>query len=370
MPYREEDISIYWIDSDAELARAVASWSPVIALDTEFIRTNTFYPIPGLYQVASGADVFLLDPLTIENWEPFKRYLVDVDTRIIMHACLEDLELIYAHLQVVPSNVFDTQLANAYVSEDYSLSYARLVERCLGVLLDKQQTRSDWLQRPLSDDQLRYAVDDVVHLTAVGEMLEQQLRDLQRWDWFQEDMQQRSAYEEPRPQVYYRQVKRAWQLNASQLQVLQRLCEWRETLARRLDIPRNRVVWDEHLFAFAQTPALTEAILGKFLPAAIVRRFGSQLLEVHQRKEKTEQLLEQLDRPLSPSQGARLKVLRDLAREVANSLGLAPELLARKKDVEACLRHFNATGELSEIYFGWRKEVVGKGFLQVLEAAV
>ena len=77
MPYREEDISIYWIDSDAELARAVASWSPVIALDTEFIRTNTFYPIPGLYQVASGADVFLLDPLTIENWEPFKRYLVD-----------------------------------------------------------------------------------------------------------------------------------------------------------------------------------------------------------------------------------------------------------------------------------------------------
>ena len=121
---------------------------------------------------------------------------------------------------------------------------------------------------------------------------------------------------------------------------------------------------------FYSISPLTEAILGKFLPAAIVRRFGSQLLEVHQRKEKTEQLLEQLDRPLSPSQGARLKVLRDLAREVANSLGLAPELLARKKDVEACLRHFNATGELSEIYFGWRKEVVGKGFLQVLEAAV
>ena len=77
---------------------------------------------------------------------------------------------------------------------------------------------------------------------------------------------------------------------------------------------------------------------------AIVRRFDSQLLEVHQRKEKTEQIVEQPDRPLSPSQGARLKVLRDLAREVANSLGLAPELLARKKDVEACLRHFNATG--------------------------
>ena len=79
----------------------MASWSPVIALDTEFIRANTFYPIPGLYQVASGADVFLLDPLTIENWEPFMRYLVDADTRIIMHACLEDLELIRAHLQVV-----------------------------------------------------------------------------------------------------------------------------------------------------------------------------------------------------------------------------------------------------------------------------
>ena len=96
----------------------------------------------------------------------------------------------------------------------------------------------------------------------------------------------------------------------------------------------------------------------------------SQLIEVHQREEQFDQPLELLDRPRSPSQGARLKVLRDLAREAANSLGLAPELLARKKDVEACLRHFNATGELSEIYFGWRKEVVGKDFLQVLEAAV
>ena len=106
---------------------------------------------------------------------------------------------------------------------------------------------------------MKLDVDDVVHLAAAGEMLGQQLRDLQRWDWFQEDMQQRSAYEEPRPQAYYRQVKRAWQLNSSQLQVLQRLCEWRETVARRLDIPRNRVVWEEHVFAFAQSHDLTES---------------------------------------------------------------------------------------------------------------
>ena len=180
MPYREEDISIYWIDSDAELARAVDSWSSVVALDTEFIRTNTFYPIPGLYQVASDTDVFLLDPLTIEDWEPLKSYLMNPDTCKIMHACLEDLELIFAHLRIVPSNVFDTQLAHAYVSQDYSLSYARLIERYSGVLLEKEHTRSDWLQRPLSDDQLRYAVDDVVHLAAVGELLRQRLNELQR----------------------------------------------------------------------------------------------------------------------------------------------------------------------------------------------
>ena len=369
MPYREEDISIYWIDSDAELARAVDSWSSVVALDTEFIRTNTFYPIPGLYQVASDTDVFLLDPLTIEDWEPLKSYLMNPDTCKIMHACLEDLELIFAHLRIVPSNVFDTQLAHAYVSQDYSLSYARMIERYSGVLLEKEHTRSDWLQRPLSDDQLRYAVDDVVHLAAVGELLRQRLNELQRWSWFQEDMQQRAAYEEPRPQAYYRQVKRAWQLNEVQLSALQRLCEWRENAARRLDVPRNRVIWDEHLFTFAQSHSLTESTLAKFLPAAIIRRFGAQLIEVHQRSSESDDVAMLLDRPLSPSQGARLKALRDLGREAANSLGLAPELLARKKDVEACLRQFNATGELSGIYLGWRREVVGDGFLQVLEVA-
>jgi len=282
---------------------------------------------------------------------------------------MEDLELIFAHLHIVPSNVFDTQLANAYVSEDYSLSYARLIEHRLGVVLDKQQTRSDWLQRPLSDDQLRYAVDDVAHLTAVYEQLLQQLNDRQRWAWFEEDMRQRAAYAEPQPQLYYRQVKRAWQLDEVQLSALQRLCEWRENTARRLDVPRNRVIWDEHLLAFAQLHSLSESTLANFLPAAVVRRFGSQLIDIHESEGESGRVLELLDRPLSPSQGARLKALRDVAREVATSYGLAPELLARKKDLEACLRHFNATGDLSEHYSGWRGEVVGTHFLQVLEAA-
>jgi ribonuclease D len=369
MPYREEDTSIYWIESDAELARAVESWGAVIALDTEFIRTNTFYPIPGLYQVACGNDVFLIDPLVIEDWQPLKDYLQNPQTLKVLHACQEDLELIFAHLQIVPSNVFDTQLANAYVSEHYSLSYARLVEQNLGVQLDKQQTRSDWLQRPLSDDQLHYAVADVVHLVAIYEQLQQLLHDKQRWSWFQEDMLKRSAYQEPQPQLYYLQVKRAWQLNLEQLTTLQRLCEWRERTARKLDTPRNRVIWDEHLFAFAQVHTLNESTLARFLPAAVVRRYGSSLIQAHQQGNAPQVAIQLLDRPLSPSQGARLKALRDVARDAAQSFAMAPELLARKKDVEACLRHFMQNRELSEIYAGWRGDVVGKPFLEILETA-
>ena len=369
MPYREEDTSIYWIDSDTDLARAVESWGAIIALDTEFIRTNTFYPIPGLYQVASNSNIFLIDPLLIEEWQPFKDYLLDPETVKVLHACQEDLELIYAHLQIVPQNVVDTQLANAYVSENYSLSYAKLVEQNLGLQVDKQQTRSDWLQRPLSDDQLHYAVVDVEHLVAIFEQLQQQLYDKSRWSWFQEDMLQRANYREPQPKLYYRQVKRAWQLNPEQLTTLQRLCEWREQTARKLDTPRNRVIWDEHLFAFAQVRNLNESTLSKFLPAAVVRRYGRKLIEAHERGRASTATVQGLDGPLSPSQGARLKALRDVAREMAESLGMAPELLARKKDVEACLRHFMLTGELSATYDGWRGDVVGASFLQILETA-
>ena len=300
---REEETSGYWIDSDTQLAEAVASWENQIGLDTEFIRTDTFYPLAGLYQVASGNDVFLLDPLVIESWQPLVDYLHNPVHIVVMHACQEDLELMFHHLGARPANIFDTQFANAFVSEDFSLSYANLARNLVQVDLEKQQTRSNWLKRPLSEEQLAYAVDDVTLLVPMFKIINERIAELGRSEWFARDMSLRGQYMEPQPSEYYRQVKRAWQLKPEQLSMRQALCQWRENAARQFDIPRNRVVWDDHLMTFAIAPELDNNVLQNTLPSQIAKRHGQALIACH-RKAQANRPIEQLDKPLGPGASA------------------------------------------------------------------
>ena len=366
MHCRDEETSVYWIDSDTELANAVASWEDQIGLDTEFIRTDTFYPLAGLYQIASGNEVFLLDPLVIESWQPFVDYLHNPSHLVVMHACQEDLELMFHHLGARPANIFDTQFANAFVSEDFSLSYANLARNLLQVDLEKQQTRSNWLKRPLSEEQLAYAVDDVTLLVPMYNLINERIIQLGRSDWFAQDMAQRGQYSEPQPSQYYRQVKRAWQLKPEQLSMLQALCQWRENAARQFDIPRSRVVWDDHLMTFAMARQLDMSTLQSTLPGPIVKRHGQALLACHSKAQNNEPL-DPLDKPLGPGASAKVKALREVAVSAAKKLAMAPELLARKKDVEACFRDYMKNSELSEHYLGWRKSLLEQEFLLILE---
>jgi ribonuclease D len=360
---------VEWIADNQSLASAVAQWHDHIALDTEFIRTNTYYPMPGLYQIATGENDYLIDPLCIDEWQPFKDYLVDPHTTKIMHACLEDLELLHHHLGVNPQNVFDTQYANAFLSTDFSLSYAALVERAVGVELLKHETRSNWLQRPLSDEQLKYAVEDVTYLLAMYSALVSSLEELGRDAWFGEDMRERARYEPSEPMQYYRNVKKAWQLPKQQLAVLQTLCAWREDTARTENVPRSRVIWDDHLFEFARVEALATDHVHRALPRGVARRYADLLVE-HHRIGRSSEAPGPLPRPLTSAQGTTLKSLRSVARSKAETLGIAPELLARKRDLEHCIRHHAECAELSPHYSAWRGELVGAPFLDVLEASV
>jgi len=364
--YRGGEKLLEWVADNAALTTAVAQFEDRVALDTEFIRTHTYYPMPGLYQVASGDRVFLLDPLGIDDWQPLIEYLRDPHTTKIMHACLEDLELLHNHLGVSPRNVFDTQYANAFLSPDFSLSYAALVERLLGISLEKHETRSNWLQRPLSDEQIRYAIDDVTHLLRLYQSLSDDLESLGRSAWFGADMRDRSEYQVSEPTLYYRNVKKAWQLSDQQLAVLQTLCAWREDTARSENVPRNRVIWDEHLFGFARIDALSTEHVRQALPNGVARRYAQPLVDQH-RVGRDAQAPEPLPRPLTPAQGAVLKALRNVARETAVNLNLAPELLARKRDLEYCVRHHAQRAELSPHYGDWRGELVADPFMDILQ---
>ena len=226
-----EDASPVWVASNAALAEAVGGCRGVVGLDTEFQRVHTFFPIAGLYQLASAAGLCLIDPLAIDDWSPLKRLLEDGECVKVMHSCSEDLALIAHHLGVRPRNLFDTQLAYAFLSEHFSLSYGALVEALLGHRLAKHQTRSDWLRRPLSAAQRRYAQEDVAFLPDLHRSLRQRLQAYGRLAWFREEMGRWAQLAANDPDDYFAGLKGAWRLAPAELGALRDLCTWRERKA-------------------------------------------------------------------------------------------------------------------------------------------
>lgn len=363
MPCKAAEVSVDWVRDDARLAEVAAGWGRVVGLDTEFRRTDTFFPLPGLYQVSCGEDVWFLDPLKLGDLSPFLEILEDRRVTKLLHACSEDLELLRHHFGAVPVALFDTQLANAFVTPDYSVSFTRLLEARLGVVLEQHETRSDWLARPLTEEQVQYAWEDVYYLPPLHADLHAALEAQGRLAWFREEMDARGRFVPNDPDSYYLAVKRVPRMDGPARARLQSLCAWRERQAMAEDRPRGRVVKDEILAALAEERQLTLADLQQSLPPGVVRRYGEALLEAYEEGAGAVDHPAAAEPALSGAQQEAVASLRAIGVKEAAALGMAPELLSRKREVEACVRHFVEHRSLSEAFSGWRRELVGDAFL-------
>ena len=250
----------YTIVSDsAELAQLCDRWSrlSVLALDTEFIRVNTFYPKAGLIQVCDGSEVYLLDPLSIKDFSSFKLLLQDPAVCKVLHSASEDLVLFLDFFQTLPEPLFDTQKAAAFLGHGPSISYQNLVNDMLGVALGKGETRSAWRRRPLSENQLHYAALDVKFLPELYRRLREQLQAKGRLDMLAAECESMIAMARRIEDAtfwtsLYLQMGAAWRLNATQLGVLKHLCIWREQQARQRDTPRTWIARDADLIQIAE----------------------------------------------------------------------------------------------------------------------
>ncbi len=359
-----------YIDSDTALHAAATRWRncDVVGIDTEFIRTRTFYPIAALYQVAAGDEFALLDPLAVARWEAFAALLTDTRVVKVMHACSEDLEVFARHLNVMPVNLFDTQVAEGFLSTHYSPSYANLVQRYAGVEIVKHETRSDWLARPLRAEQLDYAVGDVAHLLKVYDAQRTQLEAMGRWDWFVEEMHNRVGYSAVDPDICYRNIARAWRCDARALARLQLVCAWRERYAREKDLPRGRVVKDDELVELVCQPAVGREVITRMLEPASARRHGQELTALIAQADALPEtaLPKPLPAPLTSTETRAVKALKSVAVEAARALNIAEELLSRRRDLELCLRSVRGQGALPASFLGWRHALVGEKFKSLL----
>lgn len=337
-----------------------------VAVDTEFARFNTYYPIVGLVQLYDGESCYLIDPIAVGDLSPLAELLVDESVVKVLHSCSEDVEVFCDALKIAPGPIFDTQIAAALLGVGFSVSYQNLVNHYLGIMIPKEETRSDWLQRPLTDSQLEYAALDVTHLLTVYETQVEELEKLGRTDWVSEECAQ-LAEDVPTqidPDLYYHKVKNLWRLDRKQLQVLKKLCAWRESTARERNLPRNRIVDEKVLFHIA-----AKGLSDKqgFREAGVTSRqlkfHCEDLTRVIAEAEASspETFPPVVQKVNSPISSQALRSLKQVVDDCAADLNIAPEMLAKRRHLEQLIRSKSSAGQyqLPKAFSGWREAVIG-----------
>ncbi len=366
-----------WITNNQTLEDYCQQWSALdaIALDTEFIRTDTFYPLPGLIQVGAGSDVFLIDPLEISQWSPLAKLFENQNVIKVLHACSEDLEVFKLLTGTVPRPLFDTQLAAAFANLGFSMGYQALLKHILNIDLPKDETRSNWRQRPLTEAQIRYASLDVTHLLEVYQHLNQLLVQTPKKAWLDDECLSLTLNVLPYdPDNAWQDVKRAWQLRPQQLAVLKALCYFRETAAREENVPRNRIIPKGSLWPLArfQPKAINALREIPDMRSSIIRHHGEQILDIINAASQipAEQRPGSLPPPLPKNAKDWGKQIKTLISQQAVELEIPLELLTPNKLTSPLLRSWLDNGHFSlpDTLTGWRRDIIGTPLINQLKA--
>lgn len=359
----------FYIANDSDLAAATDSWraAAVLGIDTEFIRIDTFYPTPALLQLSDGKQCWLIDVLHINNFAPLLEILTAPTIIKVIHAASEDLEVFDRLFGALPTPLFDTQIAAALCGHGASIGYSRLVQTLLDIEISKDQCRSDWLARPLSDEQEHYACLDVLYLPQLHQQLTETLQQLQRTLWMEEEnaRQIERSHEQRTTNYSLDKINNAWRLNHAERQRLWHLVLGRDALARQHNKARNHIAKDFILLELARRPPANIAALYDMegLHPSAVRQFGNQLLQLAQ-KVPPDIVCPALNDPLTKSENDYVKKLRAVTEQIANHLQLPSELLTRKLELEQLVRQFLAKRStdnivLPERFSGWRASTIG-----------
>ncbi len=335
-----------------------------LAVDTEFVRRTTYYPILALLQIASKDGIYLIDPHGITDWSG----LLDIfrsDTRIVMHSCSEDLEVFRKTFDQLPENLFDTQIAAAYLGKGDSLGYAALVALMRNQEIDKSETQSDWSQRPLSESQLAYAAEDVRWLLGIASELSEELVQCGRQDWVTEEINALNRkYEfEASPEVSWLRLKGVNRLNESSWPLAQALCDWRETTARRKDKPKSWIAKDAELLEIIQRQPQNQTDLSRLsgISPPLVRHHGSKILEFVASGQHLPAPSQAPAPQLTASERKLLKSMQSVVSDYSESQGLAARFVANKQELsQYILFHHDRSTIRSSLDEGWRKEQLGE----------
>lgn len=347
--------------------------SEFVAVDTEFMRENTYFPMLCLVQIGNEEEAAAIDPLAdgIDLTPLLDLLTENEDVLKIFHAGGQDVEIVYNLTGKTPHPIFDTQIAMMAISQSEQIGYANLVESWLGKTIDKGARFTDWSRRPLTDRQIEYAIGDVTYLARIFPRILKKLIKTGRGAWLNAEMDKLAD-----PGNYANDASLAWHRirapgrNPQVLGRLKALAAWREHEAQDKDIPRGRIIRDETLADIASHPPRKQADLAKVRGLSNAWKendIGKRLMRVLRDAEP----LDPDEIPAKPKRGAPLgkegalvaDLLKLLLKIRAREIDVAARLLTRSDELEALAAGVRDLPVLQ----GWRYETFGKDALDLVE---
>ena len=367
------------IEKEAELDKLVhrARKTDAVALDTEFVWERTYYPQLGLIQMAlSDEECYLIDPIAIKNLQPLGQLLSDRGVIKIFHDAPQDLAILQRATGTTPQNIFDTRLAAGFSNLPATLSLVHLVNELLDITLSKEETRTNWLQRPLSEAQSRYALDDVRYLRAVRILLLTRIIGPKIKSWLQEELNllnNPASYSGPPDNERYLKIRGSSHLDRQGLAILKNLTTWREGVARKLDRPRGHIIQDTVLVEIArQKPESSNDLTQKVgLSAKATIKYGITLAAIvtstlAQHESTYPEALHSIR--LSKNDSDSMEKLNKLIALKSELLGIAPGLVGNVSELKRLVKTLNTTQKNEPEQLrqtdGWRKHFLEDFFRQ------
>lgn len=372
----QDSVHVETVFNTERLQELCQSWQTldVIAVDTEFDRTNTYFHRLALIQIYDGEEVYLIDPLAFDDISALTDIFKSTSVVKAFHSCSEDLEALYHQYGFELNQVFDTQIAASLDGIGLSVGYGNIVEHFLSLVLDKEHTKTDWLQRPLSQEQKVYAAQDVQYLLPVYFRLRDSLLEKGLFECVIEDVNsifsaivQADDYSEA-----YLKVKGAFRLNQFQLNRLQKLAQWRETLARDNNIPKTFVFRDHHLIEVCQKEKTTISdLLSMGCNRGSIRKYGAELIrqiELADQVSKTE-----WPEPLQPfhkiPQSKKMfSALKAEVEKVSQEHNIPAEALCNRRLIEYYIKMtLGYKGRPNRFWNSWRQNLLEQPFKQAMQ---
>lgn len=363
--------------ADLDVLIRHARQTDAVALDTEFVWERTYYPRLGLIQMAlSNEDCFLIDPLAISNLQPLGSLLSDRGVVKILHDAPQDLTILRRITGATPQNIFDTRLAAGFSNLSATLSLGNLIKELLDIDLPKGETRTNWLQRPLTNNQIRYGMDDVRYLRATRVLLLTRIIGPKIKSWLQEELNllnNPANYTTSLDDTRYRKIRGASNLDSQGLAILKNLSVWREGVAKKVDRPRGHVIKDADLLEIARQRTTVPADLRTAIGLSVnaTASYGKTITAiVSTTLQQQESSYPPVRRPtrLTNSEKVNLEKLQNLIRLKCGLLGIDPALIGNSSELKQlvktiCGRKSDAPEQLRQT-MGWRKHFLEDFFRQ------